>query len=66
MKAQMNDKKSLESKINELVNNSRNIIDHKMKLINNLLLSIKEENEHIINKCFYLFIIFSFYSHEFL
>ena len=47
MKAQMNDKKSLESKINELVNNSRNIIDHKMKLINNLLLSIKEENEHI-------------------
>lgn len=54
----MNDKKSLENKINELVNNSRNIIDQKMKLINNLLLSIKEENENIINKCIYLFIIF--------
>ena len=66
MKAQMNDKKSLENKINELVNNSRNIIDHKMKLINNLLISIKEENENIINKCNYLFIIISFYSHEFL
>ena len=66
MKAQVNDKKSLENKINELVNNSRNIIDQKMKLINNLLLSIKEENENIINKCIYLFIIFFFYSHEFL
>ncbi len=66
MKHQMNDKKSLENKINEFVNNSRNIIDHKMKLINNLLISIKEENEQIINKCNYSFIITSFYSHEFL
>jgi hypothetical protein len=66
MKAQMNDKKSLENKINELVNNSRNMIDQKIKLINNLLISIKEENENIINKCNYLFIIISFYSHEFL
>ena len=49
MKAQMNDKKSLEIKINELVNNSRNMIDQKIKIINNLLISIKEENEHIIN-----------------
>ena len=66
MKAQMNDKKSLEIKINELVNNSRNMIDQKIKLINNLLISIKEENEHIINKCIYFFIIISFYSLKFL
>lgn len=61
MKAPVTDKKSLESKINEFVNNSRNIIDHKMKLINNLLVSIKEENEHILNKCIYLFIYNNFF-----
>jgi hypothetical protein len=66
MNAQMNDKKYLENKINELANNSRNMIEQKIKLINNLLISIKEENEHIINKCIYFFIIISFYSLEFL
>ena len=65
MKAQMIDKTTIENKINDFVNNSRNIIDYKMKLINNLLVSIKEENEHIINECNYLFIIIFFYSYEF-
>jgi hypothetical protein len=34
MNAQMNDKKYLENKINELANNSRNMIEQKIKLIN--------------------------------
>ena len=51
MKSQFIDKKSIGDKISEFINDSRSIIDNKMKLILKLLLSIKEENEQIILKC---------------
>ena len=54
LKSQLNDKKSLENKLNELIFSSRANIDHKMKLITNLLSSIKEENEQIISKSKYI------------
>lgn len=50
LKTQLNDKKTIEPKINEMINISRSNIDTKMKLITNLLLSLKEENEQIIVK----------------
>ena len=51
MKSQFIDKKSIGDKISEFINDSRSIIDNKMKLILKLLSSIKEENEQIILKC---------------
>ena len=50
LKTQINDKNNLANKLDELVNISRKNIDNKMKLINDLLLSLKEENEQIITK----------------
>jgi hypothetical protein len=50
LKTQINDKISLTNKLNELVNTSRKNIDNKMRLITDLLLSLKEENEQIITK----------------
>ena len=50
LKTQINDTISLTSKLNELVNISRKNIDNKMRLITDLLLSLKEENEKIIAK----------------
>ena len=50
LKTQINDKISLTNKLNELVNISRKNIDNKMRLITDLLLSLKEENEKIIAK----------------
>jgi hypothetical protein len=50
LKTQINDKISLTNKLNELVNISRKNIDNKMRLITDLLLSLKEENEQIITK----------------
>lgn len=49
-KNQINNKSCLINKINEFVNISRNNIDNKMRLITDLLLSLKEENEKMINK----------------
>lgn len=54
IKPQLNDKKSITNKLNELIINSRNNIDNKIKLITNLLLSLKEENEQIISKSIYI------------
>ena len=50
LKTQINDKISLTSKLNEFVNISRKNIDNKMRIITDLLLSLKEENEQIITK----------------
>lgn len=50
LNTQLNDRNNIGNKINEFVNISRNILDNKMKLITNILLSLKEENEQIINK----------------
>lgn len=50
LRTQIDEKVSFGNRLYELVNNSRNIIDNKMKSITNLLLSIKEENEQIITK----------------
>ena len=54
LKTQLNDKSNIENKINDMINISRNNIDNKMKLITNLLLSLKEENEQIISKSNYI------------
>ena len=53
-RSQLNDKISFENKINELIISSKTNIDHKMKLITDLLSSIKEENEQIISKSKYI------------
>ena len=50
LRTQIDEKVSFGNRLYELVNNSRNIIDNKMKSITNLLLSIKEENEQTITK----------------
>ena len=50
LRTQIDEKASFGNRLYELINNSRNIIDNKMKSITNLLLSIKEENEQIITK----------------
>jgi hypothetical protein len=50
LRTQLNDKVNIENKVNDLINISRNNIDNKMKLITNLLLTLKEENEQIISK----------------
>lgn len=57
LKTQLNDKNNIENKVNDMINISRNNIDNKMKLITNLLLSLKEENEQIISKSKYILII---------
>ena len=54
LKTQLNDKSNIENKINDMIIISRNNIDNKMKLITNLLLSLKEENEQIISKSNYI------------
>ena len=54
LRTQLNDKVNIENKVNDLINISRNNIDNKMKLITNLLLSLKEENEQIISKSNYI------------
>lgn len=53
LKAKINEKTLLENKLNDIITISRNNIDNKMKLITNLLLSIKEENEKTMSKSKY-------------
>ena len=60
LKTQINDKISLTNKLNELVNISRKNIDNKMRLITDLLLSLKEENEQIITQKVEINILYNF------
>lgn len=53
LKTKINEKTLLENKLNDIITISRNNIDNKMKLITNLLLSIKEENEKTMSKSKY-------------
>ena len=48
--SQKKEKKYLENKLKEFINDSRKNIDNKMKIIIKLLSSIKEENEQILLK----------------
>lgn len=57
IKTKINNKTIFENKLNDLINVSRNNINNKMKLITNLLFTIKEENERILSKSNLLFII---------
>ena len=54
VKKKVNEKENFENKLNDLINVSRNNIDNKMKLIINLLSSIKEENDQIMSKSKYI------------
>ncbi len=53
LKTKINERTLLENKLNDIITISRNNIDNKMKLITNLLLSIKEENEKTMSKSKY-------------
>lgn len=57
IKTKINNKTIFENKLNDIINVSRNNINNKMKLITNLLFTIKEENERILSKSNLLFII---------
>jgi hypothetical protein len=50
IKKKINEKEIFENRLNDIINESRNNIDNKMKLITNLLLTLKEENEQLISK----------------
>ena len=54
IKKKINEKEIFENRLNDIINESRNNIDNKMKLIINLLSSIKEENEQIMSKSKYI------------
>ena len=54
VKRKINEKEIFENRLNDIINVSRNNIDNKMKLIINLLSSIKEENEQIMSKNKYI------------
>ena len=54
VKRKINEKEIFENRLNYIINVSRNNIDNKMKLIINLLSSIKEENEQIMSKSKYI------------
>ncbi len=54
VKRKINEKEIFENRLNDIINVSRNNIDNKMKLIINLLSSIKEENEQIMSKSKYI------------
>jgi hypothetical protein len=54
VKKKINEKEIFENRLNDIINESRNNIDNKMKLIINLLSSIKEENEQIMSKSKYI------------
>ena len=53
LKTKINERTLFENKLNDIITISRNNIDNKMKLITNLILSIKEENEHTMSKSKY-------------
>jgi len=55
LNAQYTEKANIGYKLTELLNSSRAAIESKMKIVNNLLLSIKEENELVISKGIYIF-----------
>ena len=55
VKRKINEKEIFENRLNDIINVSRNNIDNKMKLIINLLSSIKEENEQFMSKSKYIF-----------
>ncbi len=50
IKSQLIDKQSIGNKLSEFINDSQSNVDNKIKIINKLLSSIKEENEQIISK----------------
>ncbi len=50
IKTKINNKTIFENKLNDIINISRNNINSKMKLITNLLFTIKEENERFLSK----------------
>jgi hypothetical protein len=54
VKKKINEKEIFENRLNDIINESRNNIDNKMKLIINLLSSIKDENEQIMSKSKYI------------
>jgi hypothetical protein len=54
IKVKINEKEIFENRLNDIINESRNNIDNKMKLIVNLLSSIKDENEQIMSKSKYI------------
>jgi hypothetical protein len=54
IKKKINEKEIFENRLNDIINESRNNIDNKMKLIINLLSSIKDENEQIMSKSKYI------------
>ena len=54
IKVKINEKEIFENRLNDIINESRNNIDNKMKLIINLLSSIKDENEQIMSKSKYI------------
>lgn len=53
---QLVDNSGFKLQILELIENSRHLIESKISLIQNVINSIKEENEMILEKCIYLFI----------
>ena len=53
LKTKINERTLFENKLNDIITISRNNIDNKMKLITNLILSIKEENEQTMSKSKY-------------
>lgn len=50
MKSQLIDKQSIGKKLSEFISDSQSNVDNKIKVINKLLSSIKEENDQIILK----------------
>jgi len=50
IKTKINNKTIFENKLNDIINISMNNINSKMKLITNLLFTIKEENERFLSK----------------
>ena len=50
MKTQLIDKQTIGKKLSEFISDSQSNVDNKLRLINKLLSSIKEENEQIISK----------------
>ena len=50
MKSQLIDKQTIGEKLGEFINDSQNNVDNKIKIIFQLITSIKEENDKIISK----------------
>ena len=50
IKSQLIEKQSIGNKLREFISDSQSNLDNKIKIINKLLSSIKEENEQIISK----------------